>query len=190
MNFNNFIEKKAIEHKHVVSSSISNFYSSSVKIFKILTTSIKKNKTIFTCGNGGSASDALHFSGEFVSKFKSINRKPINCICLNANISAITSIGNDFNYDLIFSRQLEAHALKGDTLFLFSTSGKSKNIFNAAKVAKKLKLNTILFTGLAKTNLHDYCDIVFQVNSKKTDLIQEAHIFFYHIICDFFESYK
>lgn len=190
MDFSNFIKEKVIEHKEVISNSTPNFHSVSNKIYKILLKSIKNNKNIFTCGNGGSASDALHFSGEFVSKFKSDKRKPINCICLNSNISAITSIGNDFSYDYIFSRQLEAHAFKGDTLFLFTTSGKSKNILNAAKVAKNLKINTILFTGLAKTNLHSYCDVIFQVNSCKTDLIQEAHIFFYHLICDFFESYK
>lgn len=190
MKFRPIIHDKFKEKTEVLSNSLQNFINISDDIYNLLEKTIKNKKNIFTCGNGGSASDALHFSGEFVSKFKSDKRKPINCICLNSNISAITSIANDFDYNKIFSRQLKAHGDQGDLLFLFSTSGKSKNIIDAAKLAKKKKIKIILFTGSNKTNLHEYCDLILQISSCKTDLIQEAHIFFYHLICEFFEEYK
>ena len=190
MSINSILQDKINEHQSVISSSLLNFQKIIKPTYDLVFQAIKNRKNIFTCGNGGSASDALHFSGEFVSKFKSDKRRPINCICLNSNISAITSIGNDFDYTKIFSRQLIAHGSKGDVIFLFSTSGKSKNILDVAKVSKKLNIKSILFTGKNITPLHKYCDHIFQVNSKKTDLIQEAHIFFYHSICDLFESIK
>lgn len=190
MNFRNYISKKIVDHNKVISNSSKNYEKVSSNIYYEIKKCFLNKKTLFTCGNGGSASDALHFSGEFVSKFKTDKRPPLNCICLNSNISAITSIGNDFNFKKIFSRQLSAHGFSGDLLFLFSTSGKSLNIIEAAKIAKKMGIKIILFTGVKKTNLHDFCDIIFQVKSDKTDLIQEAHIFYYHIICDYFENYK
>lgn len=190
MTFSKLLFNKLEEHDKVIKNSINNFNNISKNLYGLFYKTIKNKKTIFTCGNGGSAADALHFSGEFVSKFKSNKRKPINCICLNSNVSAITSIGNDFDYTKIFSRQLIAHGKSKDIIFLFSTSGKSKNIIDVAKTAKNKDIKVILFTGLNKTSLHKYCDIIFQVNSKKTDLIQEAHIFFYHAICDFFEDFK
>ena len=190
MNLSLILQDKINEHQNVIKSSLVNFKKIIKPVHKLLLRTLKNKKNIFVCGNGGSASDALHFSGEFVSKFKSDKRKPINCICLNANISAITSIGNDFDYTKIFSRQLLAHGSKGDVIFLFSTSGKSQNIIDVAKVSKKMRIKSILFTGLDITPLHKYCDYIFQVRSKKTDLIQEAHIFYYHSICDLFENVK
>ena len=188
MNLSLMLQEKINEHQNVIKSSLLNFKKIIKPTHNLLLRTIKNKKNIFVCGNGGSASDALHFSGEFVSKFKSDKRGPINCICLNSNISAITSIANDFDYKKIFSRQLLAHGSKGDIIFLFSTSGKSKNILDVAKVSQKMKIKSILFTGQNHTPLHSYCDYIFKVNSKKTDLIQEAHIFYYHSICDLFEN--
>lgn len=188
MNLSLLLEDKFKKHHYAITSSYNSFEKVIKPIYSLVYKAIKNNKNIFTCGNGGSASDALHLSGEFVSKFKSNKRRPINSICLNSNISAITSISNDFDYSKVFSRQLVAHGSKGDVIFLFSTSGKSKNIIDAAKVSRKLGIKSILFTGKNKTPLHEYCDYIFQVNSNRTDLIQEAHIFYYHSICDLFEN--
>lgn len=189
MKIETLIYKKLNDHHSVINKSIKQFILVYDEIINHITGAIDRGNNIYVCGNGGSAADALHFSGEFVSKFKSSKRSPLNFMCLNSNVSAITSIGNDFGYDHIFSRQIQAHGKANDLIFLFSTSGKSKNIIQAARVSKNLKINSILFTGKSKTELHNYCDVIFKANSNKTDIIQETHIFFYHLICDHFENY-
>ena len=105
-----------------------------LKAEKLIRSSIK-NKVIF-CGNGGSASDALHASAELLGKYLK-NRKALNAVCLNSNISAITAIANDYDYKKIFTRQLDGIGKSGDLLFAISTSGKSKNIIDVLKLAKK-----------------------------------------------------
>ncbi|MDR3092599.1 MAG: SIS domain-containing protein [Endomicrobium sp.] len=118
-------------------------------------TGIRK-KTII-CGNGGSASDALHFAAEMVNRFEK-NRGTLASIALSENISTITAIGNDFSYDCIFRHQLEAFAQKGDIFIAISTSGKSPNIIKAPDVAKQLSIFTIGFTNSDGRKMKDICD--------------------------------
>ena len=137
---------------------------------------------VLIAGNGGSAADAQHMAAELVGKFKQ-ERKPISAISLTTNTSILTAIGNDYGYDKVFERQIEAIGKKGDVFIAISTSGKSKNIINALKTAKKLNLSTILLTGNFIKNL-EFCDYVISVPSNKTEIIQENHLVIEHIICE------
>ena len=123
---------------------------------------------------------------ELVSKFLK-NRKPFSSISLTTNTSTITSISNDFSFDKIFSKQIEAVGVKGDFLFAISTSGKSKNVKEAIKVAKKKGIKTFLLTGL-KNKSRNLSDIVLEVPASRVDRIQEMHILVGHIICEIVEN--
>jgi len=140
------------------------------------------NKKVFWCGNGGSAADAQHLACELVSKFY-FNRKALGSIALTTNTSILTAISNDFNYDSIFERQIEALANKGDILIGITTSGTSKNIIKAFKTGNEKGLITIAFTGEFIDELKDYSDFIIPVPSKITPYIQESHIMIGHILC-------
>lgn len=152
------------------------------KISKILIKKIKHNKNIFLIGNGGSAAQSQHLSAELLVKYKKV-RKPISALSLSTDTSTITACANDFEFKFIFSRQLEALGKRGDVLIAFSTSGKSKNIIEAIKIAKKKKIFTLLFTGNNKF-IHNSKDL-YSINfpSAETARIQEIHMFYIHLIC-------
>ena len=182
--FNNRLEnfKDLISQTQV--SEIDNKINSVVNI--ILTT-LKLNLPILICGNGGSASDALHISGELVGQFLK-KRKPINIICLNTNVSVMTAWSNDYKYESVFARQVEAHGKKGAVLWGITTSGNSKNIVNAFIKAKELKMKTIGLTGFNGGKILNLSDILLCVPSKSTPRIQEIHILIYHHICEMIEN--
>ena len=144
-------------------------------------------KKALVFGNGGSASDALHFAGELVSRFQK-DRKALPAIALNSNVSILTSIGNDYGYDKLFSRQVEALVGHGDIVIGISTSGKSPNVLAGIETAKKAGAYTIGFSGERGT-LKDITDICFCVPSPVTARIQECHILAIHIICHLIEDY-
>ena len=143
------------------------------------------NNKILCCGNGGSASDSNHLACEFVSKFQK-ERKALNAISLCTNNSIITAISNDYSFDDVFSRQIEATGKKGDILIAISTSGKSKNILKAINQAKKQGLKTIFLTGEIKTN--NDVELEINVPSIITCEIQEMHIALGHIVCEMVEN--
>jgi len=151
---------------------------------KIIEQTIKKNK-VFFCGNGGSASDAAHVSAELLGRFLK-ERKALPSICLSTNLSAITAIANDYDYKKIFSRQLEGMGKKGDLIFAISTSGKSKNILEVLKQAKKMKIKTILLTGNNKIRYN--VDVCIKAPAHRVDRIQELHITILHLICEIIDS--
>ncbi len=153
----------------------------------IILNTLKKDGTLFTCGNGGSASDSQHISSEFICKFKN-ERPPIKAIALSVDSSIITSISNDFKYEDIFSRQIEALGREGDTLMGISTSGESKNIINAFKTAKQKNMKIIGLLGKKGGEAAKYSDTNIIVPSESTARIQEMHILIYHIICDLVEK--
>lgn len=185
-----FIFKKEKEHIEALNKSKDVFIKTLPKLHNKLRDTFDSNNKLMVCGNGGSAADAMHFSGEFVSKFKSSSRHPLPCLCLNTNISTMTSIGNDFAYKDLFKRQILAYGVKNDCILLLSTSGESLNVIEAAKIAKNNKIFVISFTGKKKTILDKYSDLVFKIPSLKTDIIQEIQMFYLHLICDSFENYK
>ncbi len=151
---------------------------------KIIEQTIKKNK-VFFCGNGGSASDAAHVSAELLGRFLK-ERKALPSICLSTNLSAITAIANDYDYKKIFSRQLEGIGKKGDLIFAISTSGKSKNILEVLKQAKKMKIKTILLTGNNKVRYN--VDVCIKAPAHRVDRIQELHITILHLICEIIDN--
>lgn len=153
---------------------------------KVVETYKNKNKVII-CGNGGSASDALHFAAEMVVRFEK-NRAALPCIALSSNTSSLTAIGNDFSYDASFSRQLEAFAKEGDIFIAISTSGNSKNVIEALMLTKKLNIFTIGFTSSNGGKMKDICDLCFCAPSQITARTQECHILLVHIIAKLVEE--
>lgn len=153
----------------------------------ILHETFKNNKKVLICGNGGSAADSQHFSAELVGRFK-LRRKSYDAISLTTDTSTITSIGNDFGFDKIFSRQIEGIGKKDDVLVAFSTSGNSKNIVEAIKKAKEKEIYVISFTGNDGGSIKEISDLNINVSSNNTPRIQEIHGFYIHIICELLEK--
>ena len=148
---------------------------------------LKNGGKVLLCGNGGSASDAQHLTAEFVSRFR-IDRKPLPAVALNCNASILTSIGNDYAYELIFARQVQALGRPGDILWCFTTTGNSKNIALALKTARTMGIKTVGFLGGSGGQCLEHCDFSFLVPGKDTPRIQESHIMIGHILCDCIEK--
>lgn len=141
---------------------------------------------VFLCGNGGSAADAQHLAAELSGRYY-FDRPPLNSEALHCNTSFITAVSNDYSFDHIYERMIQAAGKKNDVLIAFSTSGNSKNVTLALKAAKKINMHTIGFTGLSAGKMGSFCDIIINVPSHDTARIQEAHIMTGHIICQWVE---
>lgn len=137
---------------------------------------------VFCAGNGGSAADAQHIAAEFVSRFY-FDRPALAAEALTVNTSILTAIGNDYSYDQIFSRQIEANGRPGDIFFAITTSGNSNNILEAIHAAKKIGMLIVGFTGETGGKMAPLCDYCFKVPSRDTPRIQEVHILIGHLIC-------
>lgn len=148
---------------------------------------ILRGNKILCCGNGGSAADCQHFVAELVNRFE-IERAPLAALSLTTDTSILTAIGNDYNYDLIFSKQVQALGKPGDILFAISTSGNSKNIIQAVHAAKERNMQIILLTGSTGGSLSQFMDttddLAICVPSSTTARIQETHILTIHCLCD------
>ena len=180
---NNYILNKRISEINSNFNNLKNVKNDILKAVNLCKKTLPKNR-IFFCGNGGSASDAMHISAELLGKYMK-DRKALPAICLNSNVSAMTAIANDYNYNKIFARQLEGLGKTGDLVFAISTSGTSKNILEVLKKAKKMKLNSILLTG--KNNKKFNVDLCIKAPAKRVDRIQELHITILHLICELVE---
>jgi D-sedoheptulose 7-phosphate isomerase len=153
----------------------------------IITVRLKQGNKLIAFGNGGSAADAQHIAAEFVGRYRA-QRKALAAIALTTDSSALTAIGNDFGFEEIFSRQVEAVGKPGDTALAISTSGNSHNVLRAVTVAKQLGLFTIGLTGRAGGKVRDLVDICLCVPSDSTPRIQEAHMLIIHILSGIVES--
>jgi D-sedoheptulose 7-phosphate isomerase len=138
-------------------------------------------------GNGGSASDAQHIAAELVGRFE-VDRPALPALALTTDTSIITGVGNDYGYEAIFQRQLQANAVQGDVFLGISTSGNSKNILNALRYAKDNNIFTIGLSGQSGGEMKDYCDVCICIPSENTARIQESHILVGHIICSAVEN--
>ena len=145
------------------------------------------DKKVLTAGNGGSAGDAQHIAGEFVSKF-SFDRPGLSAFSLATDTSILTAVSNDCGYEKSFSRQIQANAKEGDVFIAISTSGNSKNIVLALEEAKKKGVITVGFAGKKECNMDKYCDYIIHVPSTSTPTIQESHIMIGHIVCALVEE--
>ncbi len=160
---------------------------SAAKAASVILSSLKKGGKVLILGNGGSAADAQHFSAELVGRFEK-ERKPLSAVALSTDTSLLTAIANDYGFDHVFSRQVQALGKKGDVLVAISTSGNSANVLEAAKAAKKLGLKTICFTGASGGKLSSICDVAIKAPSSRTCRIQEVHAAVIHAICFSVES--
>jgi D-sedoheptulose 7-phosphate isomerase len=163
------------------------FHGDILKISKMLIKIVKDNKNIFICGNGGSAADSQHFAAEMTGRFE-INRRPLNTIALTTDTSAITAIANDFLFEDIFLRQLQALSKKKDVLICISTSGNSKNLIKAIKWANIEGIITISLTGGGGGKIKKISKFNINIPIKKTSRIQEMHIFILHMLAKLVES--
>ena len=157
------------------------------KAVKAIVSSLKNEGKVLVFGNGGSAADSQHIAAELVGRFKK-ERRAIPAIALTTNTSTLTAIGNDYGYDVIFSRQVEAFGREGDVALGLSTSGNSKNVISALKKARSAGMKTVCLTGAGGGALKDNCDVLITAGSKNTARIQEAHILIGHILCELIED--
>ena len=147
---------------------------------------LKSRKRILLAGNGGSAADSQHIAGEFVSRFL-FDRPGLPAIALTTDTSILTAIGNDYGFEKLFSRQIQALANEGDVFIAYSTSGSSPNVLRAIEQAKEMRLKVIGMTGNRKSEMNSKCDVLIQIPSAETPKIQEGHLVVGHIICQIVE---
>jgi D-sedoheptulose 7-phosphate isomerase len=172
--------KKAILEERELCGMIREVSAKCVEVYK------NGHKTLLA-GNGGSAADAQHIAGEFVSKFY-FDRPGLASIALTTDSSVLTAIGNDYGFEKLFSRQIEANGVKGDMFIGISTSGNSINIIEALKTCQEKGIVTVGLTGASGGEMADLCDYCIKVPSKETPRVQEAHILIGHIICSVVEE--
>lgn len=153
----------------------------------ILSTTLMARRPVLVCGNGGSSSDAMHIAGELVGRFLR-ERPAYNVLALSANTSVLTAWSNDYAYEAVFSRQVEAHGQAGGVLWGISTSGNSPNVLHALGTARKMGMETIGLTGEGGGRMAEQCDVLLDVPSKETPRVQEMHIVLYHFICEQVET--
>jgi D-sedoheptulose 7-phosphate isomerase len=180
------IKNHILEHRSVL-DSVMQLDESIEKVANLFVQSLEKGGTIFWCGNGGSASDSQHLAGELVGRFVG-ERKPLKSIALTADSAVTTCIVNDYGFEHIFSRQVEALGLKGDILVGISTSGNSNNVLNAFEVAKKKGITTVGLLGKGGGKAKSLASESILVSSNSTARIQEMHILIGHILCDLIEE--
>lgn len=179
MSWDNYLNKSIASLESSKDSDIENALNQAISMLK--DTFLNKNK-LLVCGNGGSAADASHIAGELVGRFL-LERKALPVISLSSDSSIITAWSNDYSYDEIFSRQVEAYGSSGDTLLAISTSGNSTNVLKAVTQAKSQDLNVISLTGLKGEKLAKISDVSIVAKSSSTPQIQQIHQVLYHYIC-------
>lgn len=157
------------------------------EISKIIINAYKSGNKVLIAGNGGSAADAQHIAAEFVSRFY-FDRPALSAIALTTDTSILTAIGNDYGFEKLFSRQVEANGNKGDVFIGISTSANSPNIIEALKTAKAKGLITVGLANKTGGKMAQYCDICIKVPSTQTPRIQESHSLIAHIICAIVEK--
>lgn len=185
------VKKKIIEtieaHKKAIAELEAGDIETIAAAARIITKALKQDGHLYICGNGGSAADAQHIASELVGRFER-ERKPLPAIALTTNTSIVTSISNDYGYESVFAKQVEALVKKGDILWAISTSGTSENVVAAAELAKKKNATVLAFTGSSDSKLERVADICFCANSKSTARSQEIHQLGFHIICGLVED--
>lgn len=180
------IIQKSIEVKQAIIQN-KEFIEKIATISDVITEAFRNGKKVLFCGNGGSAADAQHLAAEFSGRFYT-DRKALPSEALHCNTSYLTAVGNDYSFDVVYSRMIEGIGNEGDILIGISTSGNSKNIINALQQAKINKMITIGMTGESGGAIKNIADFLLNVPSADTPRIQEAHILVGHIICQLVEE--
>jgi len=174
-------------HLETIEAVINNMEEDLEKASKLAVEVLKRGNKILLCGNGGSAADAQHIAAELTGRYKT-ERRGLPGIALTTDTSALTAIGNDYGYDRIFDRQVEALVNEGDLVVGISTSGNSLNIISALLLAKDMGAKTLGFSGKGGGKLNYACDLNLVVPSDDTPRIQEMHILFGHTICQIIDD--
>jgi len=156
------------------------------KVAEAITSACRRGHKVILFGNGGSAADAQHLAAEFVGRYRR-DRRPLPAVALTVNTSAVTAIANDYEFDLVFARQLEALGAAGDVAIGISTSGKSANVIAALQVARREGLITVALTGRQGSPISEVADFCVCIPSEHTPGIQEAHITVGHVLCELVE---
>lgn len=172
--------KLMVQIENELSTTIANLAQRLIETFQI-------GNKLLIMGNGGSAADAQHFAGEIVSRFR-IERPGLPAIALSTDTSILTAIGNDYGFERVFSRQIEALAAPGDAVIGISTSGNSPNVYRALEVARQAGCSTIGLLGKDGGSIKELCDIPLIIPSHDTPRVQEVHITVIHILCDLIEQ--
>ena len=179
--------KDAIElHKKLIAEFEATGVETVIQAAGIITDCFRRGGCVYLCGNGGSAADCQHIAGELIGRFRR-QRRALPAVALSTDTSVITCIGNDYSFEQIFSRQVEALVEANDVLWAFSTSGTSPNIVAAAQLAKAKGAKIIAFTGRPGSTLEQIADLCLCVDTQWTSAAQEVHQLAYHIICDLIE---
>jgi D-sedoheptulose 7-phosphate isomerase len=178
----NTILKEFNSHLETIRTMINQSNEDIQTVADIVVDALKNGHKILLCGNGGSAADAQHIAAELTGRYKT-DRKGLCGIALTTDTSALSAIANDFGYEAVFARQVQAIASSGDVLIGISTSGNSKNIINAIKEGKNIGCKCIGFSGNSGGDMNRFCDINIVVPSSNTPRIQEMHILIGHTIC-------
>lgn len=179
MTINDYLKKSAA----VIETTISQQMAAQVEAaIAAILKAFRSKKPLLICGNGGSAADALHISGEFVGRFLK-ERAAQKCIALSANSAILTAWSNDYSFETVFSRQVEGLGEEGGVLWGISTSGNSPNVIEAFKKARAMGMTCIGLTGNGGGKMAEFSDVLIDVPSKETPFIQQVHICLYHYIC-------
>jgi D-sedoheptulose 7-phosphate isomerase len=187
INVNAVIKEEFLAHQKTINDVIETMSTPLEEVARYMVETLKSGHKILLCGNGGSAADAQHIAAELTGRYKT-QRKGLPAIALSTDTSALTAISNDYGYDKVFERQVEALAQAGDLLIGISTSGNSQNILNALQKAKALKCKTIGLSGRDGGEMNRLCDVNLVVPSGDTPRIQEMHILFGHILCQIVDN--
>ena len=185
LNVKKIFESEINEHISNIDFFLKNYFDDFNEFLDLVIKTLKKGNKIILFGNGGSASDAQHIAAELVVKYKK-KRRSIPAISLSTDTSTLTAIGNDFSFNDIFSRQLESIGKPGDIAIGITTSGKSKNVINALKLAKKKKITSVILTKKKypnKKQIEKVSDLILGVPADETARIQELHILVGHLMC-------
>jgi len=183
----NLIENSLSAHIEIIEKLLSQQQAIIEQCSEIIFETLEQGNKILICGNGGSAADAQHIAAELVGRYET-ERKALSAIALTTDTSALTALANDYNFERVFSRQVEALARTGDLLIAISTSGDSPNIISAVMTARQIGCRTLGLTGANGKKLASLCDVCLKVPAARTARIQEAHITIAHIWCEIIDS--
>ncbi len=181
------IENELEAHQKTLEAVVEGLQHFIYSLGVIATETLEAGNKIMLCGNGGSAADAQHIAAELTGRYK-IERRGLPAIALTTDTSALTAIGNDYGYEEVFSRQVEALAQKGDLLIGISTSGNSPNVIYAMQKAKEMGCRAVGLSGKGGGKMNDVCDLNIIVPSDDTARIQEMHILIGHIVCQLIDN--
>lgn len=185
----NYIKTQISEARHILAAMLLDeaLFATLEATASACINSIQLGGKILLAGNGGSAADAQHIAGEFVSRF-AFERPGLPAIALTTDTSILTAIGNDYGFESLFARQVQAHGMKGDVFIAYSTSGKSPNILRALEEARARGLVCVGLTGNRGGTMRELCDYLLAIPSGDTPKIQEGHLVLGHILCGLVET--